>query len=80
VSDSGEIEVTLEGGDVVVLTIAQTKAAIKALLSDTMFAGSIAMAAQLQVALLSVGPLRDQKVIARAAESVALRRILPVAE
>lgn len=71
------MEVTLDDGAIVVLTVEETKAAIKALLSDTMFEGSTSMAAQLQVGLLAVGPLHDGQVTARAAESVALRRILP---
>lgn len=75
--ESGGIEVTLHDGEVVVLTSDEARAAIKALLSDTMFEGSTSMAAQLQVALLGSGPLHAGKVTARAAETVAFRRVLP---
>jgi hypothetical protein len=66
VPESGGIEVTLHDGEVVVLTSDEARAAIKALLSDTMFEGSTSMAAQLQVALLGSGrSTRERSPLAR---------------
>ena len=74
--ESATIIVELFDGEVVELTVEQTETAIVALLSDTMFEGSTSMAAQLQAAL-DVLSYRDSKVTARAAESVAFRRVVP---